>query len=424
MALLSRRSRLFVRRVHLIFSLSVGILLVIISVSGSILTFEHDINRWLHPTVEWDGEDMGYEAAREHARAENPGLQLSILWFPNKVRPYYDAGYLDENENFVQHRFHPANGRELPIPGPTFMMWINEFHTTLQLGKFGRWIVDHVTLLSLFIVISGVFLWWPGWKPKYWFKIRNRGRFLNYDLHRVIGLAATPILLLSIITGLAMAFPNAARTVVWGVTGQSVPEEMENRPSQRPSTVPAEDDSVKKAADQELLTDALERAPEDAYIFYIRYPTTPEDNRQVRVQVGHDPYPFGIIYRYYYDQYSGELLGTNDPSSKPAPDAFLEKWNDPLHFGTWGGIPTQILYLIMTLAPAFLGITGWILWRRRVGREKASQKRKKRLKKSRSKKRKQIKPSSNGTAKKTNGQNDSDTRQTERVLSDSENRKD
>jgi uncharacterized iron-regulated membrane protein len=37
----------------------------------------------------------------------------------------------------------------------------------------------------------------------------------------------------------------------------------------------------------------------------------------------------------------------------------------PFHFGTFGGLPTRILYVFVGLAPLILSITGFIMWRHR-----------------------------------------------------------
>lgn len=97
------------------------------------------------------------------------------------------------------------------------MQWMTTFHVNLHLGEFGLWVVQHVTLLALGLVISGVVLWWPGWKPRLWLKLRRRGVLLTYDLHRVLGLAATPVLLLCIVTGLAWAFPSGPLQLNFGL---------------------------------------------------------------------------------------------------------------------------------------------------------------------------------------------------------------
>jgi len=364
-----------------VLSLVAGLAFAVIAVSGAIIVFRFEVDRTLYPPMDWNGEAMAYAEAKELAQAAEPDKQLSLLWFPNRARPFYEAGYLDPQGEISTYRFHPTDGSELVVPEPSFMKWMTRFHTDLHLGEAGRWIVAHATLIGFVLLLSGIALWWPGWKPHLWFRIRWRKPVLNWDLHRVAGMTAMPVLLLCVVTGLAMAFPNAARTVVWGLTGKSVPAQEGTLPYERPSTPPQNGEPVVEVSDQALLADARSRAPKDAFVFYITYPSRPDENRQVRMQLGYDPWPLGEIYRYYYDRYDGRLLGAEDPRTAAAPDAFLGTWVDPLHYGTWGGVATQLFYLVATLVPGLLAVTGWILWRRRV---KRTRERKQRIYESRS----------------------------------------
>ncbi len=38
---------------------------------------------------------------------------------------------------------------------------------------------------------------------------------------------------------------------------------------------------------------------------------------------------------------------------------------NPLHYGTFSGLPTRILYIFVGLAPTFLFVTGFVMWRYR-----------------------------------------------------------
>ncbi|MFN6526321.1 PepSY-associated TM helix domain-containing protein [Nostoc sp. ChiSLP03a] len=37
----------------------------------------------------------------------------------------------------------------------------------------------------------------------------------------------------------------------------------------------------------------------------------------------------------------------------------------PLHYGTFGGLPTRILYIFVGLAPLILFITSFVMWKHR-----------------------------------------------------------
>lgn len=66
----------------------------------------------------------------------------------------------------------------------------------------------------------------------------------------------------------------------------------------------------------------------------------------------------------YLDQYSGEVLQVEDGRAQGLGDHVLDSFT-PLHFGTFGGLPTRILYVFVGLAPLILFITGFVMWRHR-----------------------------------------------------------
>ena len=45
-------------------------------------------------------------------------------------------------------------------------------------------------------------------------------------------------------------------------------------------------------------------------------------------------------------------------------DRILNSFN-PLHYGTFGGLPTRILYVFVGLVPLILFITGFVMWQYR-----------------------------------------------------------
>jgi len=60
-----------------------------------------------------------------------------------------------------------------------------------------------------------------------------------------------------------------------------------------------------------------------------------------------------------------KLACAADPRTLSGPDAIVEAWAQPLHFGTIGGWPMMALYVLATLAPGLLLVTGVMLWWRR-----------------------------------------------------------
>jgi len=89
------------------------------------------------------------------------------------------------------------------------MLRARALHRNLLMGKIGGQIVAAVTVLAIFMAMSGLVLWWPR-------KIvRVRGgvslsRF-NFDLHNTVGLLTSSLLLILAVTGAAIAYPRVGR---------------------------------------------------------------------------------------------------------------------------------------------------------------------------------------------------------------------
>lgn len=365
-------SRKWIRTTHLWLSLLVGVVVLCVALSGAALVFRNELKQ-IGVTYDWDGKtDIGWEAARELARAFRPDHELQILWFPNESRPYYEAAYKKGEEEFTAYtRFHPATGAPMEVTQGGLLDWIEGFHVSLHLGAFGTWLVEWCTVLFTVILLSGLYLWWPGWNPRLWFAVRKRGQLYLYDLHRVLGVLSLPALLIMSVTGLVWSFPETASKAVhlltfnWDAVKNPEPEAWQAK-----SKVPA-GDMPERVADSALIEKALKWAPTDAFVFYITYPVRSDETVQVRLQQGYNPMPYGKVYRVYFDQYSGEIVGTERPDGSMA-DSFLNHWNSVLHFGTFGGVFSMILWLVFCLLVPFFAVTGVMLWRRRVARSKAS----------------------------------------------------
>jgi uncharacterized iron-regulated membrane protein len=358
--------RRWLRRTHLVLGLAVGAVLVIVAVTGALLVFRAEIEAGAQPASAagtWDGvSDIGFAAARDRAVAQHPEARLQMLWFPNRARPYYEAAYAVGEKGFaVYARFHPATGEPLPFHRLGWLSWITTLHVNLHLGEFGAWLVAWSTLLFGVILASGLWLWWPGWKPHLWFAIRQ-GKLRLWDSHRVLGfISAIPLLLIAL-TGLVWAFPGQVKPLIHWATFSSAPAADAVPPARRKSTVPPM--QVTQATDEQLLAAARARVPADSFVFYLTYPQRPDDARQVRLQRGYTPWPYGEVHRLYFDRYSGALLGEVRPGDSLA-DRFITTWNSALHFGTWGGVPSMILWTAVTLAVPFFSVSGVLLWRRR-----------------------------------------------------------
>ncbi len=291
-------ARLWFRRLHLVLGLALGAVLAVVAGSGAALVFRDEIKA-LDPAARqlastWDGvADMGFAAARAHARSARPDHTLQVLWFPTEARPYYSAAYRspDGEEYAAPIDFHPATGTPVETVQSPVLDWITNLHVDLHLGAPGAFLVRWCTLLFSLVLLTGLYLWWPGLKPHLWPAIR-KGKLRLWDAHRVLGFAATVPLLLMIFSGVVMAFP-AARQAVFLATFTPPPESTGVDPYALLSTPPADLAAPLAAAadDEALLATARELSPPDAFVFLSPSPSRPTRRARCACNSGIRPSP-------------------------------------------------------------------------------------------------------------------------------------
>jgi uncharacterized iron-regulated membrane protein len=105
------------------------------------------------------------------------------------------------------------------------------------------------------------------------------------------------------------------------------------------------------------ITDVLEKAtavlPESERI-YLGFPNSPEGVISVWSNDGSTTA--------YFDRFSGEMLKVEGLPSQQSRAERLFNWFASVHFGTFAGVYSRIFYLFVGLAPAFLLITGFVMW--------------------------------------------------------------
>lgn len=95
----------------------------------------------------------------------------------------------------------------------TWFYIASKIHGTLLIGDFGDRLIEIAAGLGIFMVISGVYLWWPRGDTSLWQALRPRLRLKRRgwwkDLHAVIGIYTAAVLFLFLLSGLAW-------TGIWG----------------------------------------------------------------------------------------------------------------------------------------------------------------------------------------------------------------
>jgi uncharacterized iron-regulated membrane protein len=184
----------------------------------------------------------------------------------------------------------------------------------------------------LFILsITGIVLW-PGWhKLASSFKIKWHGHIkrVNFDVHKAAGIVTTIFLALTGLTGFVWNFYPQVEPLLYAVTFTPKPTEPVSK------AVPGR--SILS------LTEILQRvdaAIPAAKLTYLNLHASPKDVFQINKQFPGELDPYRS--RIYLDRYTGEVLQLRDSRSLLLGDQVIDSFT-PLHFCTFGGLPTRTL---------------------------------------------------------------------------------
>jgi uncharacterized iron-regulated membrane protein len=230
--------------------------------------------------------------------------------------------------------------------------WIYDLHVRLLSGTTGETVNGIAALLLVILAATGLVVWWPGarlWRSCFHFEWRARWRRQNYDLHRLTGFFASLLLMFVAVTGAYFAFPKTYEALVAWIAHEPavLPAPRTAIGAARPLSL----DSVYATAIQAIPVGetTLFTFPQQKNAPYSLRRMLPEDWRRTGDNL------------VYIDQYTGQVIRINYHRELSWPIR-LTRDIYPLHFGTFGGDFTRILWIILGVAPATLYVTGLLMW--------------------------------------------------------------
>jgi uncharacterized iron-regulated membrane protein len=350
---------------HRYLGLVVGIILIIVGLTGSLLVFQEEIDHFLvnvqFGQVIPQGEALSVESIVQVVQKayDNSGLKLSSIELPLDSEAPIPVRLNSLDDKRIEVFINPYTGaimgqrdRDKSIISILFQL-----HYQLLAGQTGQVIVGIAALFLLILSITGIILW-PGWRRLIaGFKIKWKAHIkrTNYDIHKVVGIIAAVFLAMIAFTGFCWNFYEQTEPIVYAATLTPKPVEPKSQPAPGKSIILGE---VLKVADKTL---------PGAATTYINFPGTPEDVLTIYKKFPQDTQRYRN--RVSIDQFSGKVLQVRDARSLKLGDAVLDAFV-PIHYGTFGGLATRVLYVFVGLAPLILFITGFIMWRYRRKQKK------------------------------------------------------
>ncbi len=340
---------------HLWLGLIVGTVFALVALSGTVLTFQREILLAQHP--EWSRQplpDTGTQArafARLLAEWQPRGLRSADI--PSRRLPVWQAYFPDGERRY----FDPASGELLLIRNADNdpVLWLRELHTHLLYGETGEDLLGACGLIAVFLLLSGLYLWWPRKgalaASLRWHAGPPTRRWLSW--HRSTGALLLPLLLLATVTGVAIVYHDAVRPALrWSF--DDGPEPVPPLPLPRQPGTDIDWAAVLQAAQAAVQGGELRRiSPPDEQdaLVSIRYRAPGEWHPNGRSVVWLDPYAARAV---QVHAATAQGLG-----------ARIDEAMYPLHGGFIGGWPWQWAVAASGLLPPFFLITGFLFWRAR-----------------------------------------------------------
>ncbi|WNR45464.1 PepSY-associated TM helix domain-containing protein [Paenibacillus roseipurpureus] len=363
--------RKIVLTIHLTLGLILGLFVVATCTSGSLLLIESDVERWLHPLDHkvTPGE-TNLASIKLHTESAYPDYKIDSVEYPAKDKMYHVRLSKVTGKGTKTVFADPGTGE---VFGQVQEARVEPFATIYQLhryflllpviGKTGAaTVVGLIGVGLLLILITGVYLWWPGirsWATGFKF-VRNRGKLMqNMSLHKLVGMISVPVLLFATLTGVINAFEKQIPGWVGFKAKEEIPAAALQSKSKEGLTLPME----------RVIEIVKEKYP-SSKIIKITLPTKAGQSYLVGVNEGIAASP-GSNSTIYVDSYSGNVLYKTDPALAIN---LYNSWRKGLHFATWGGVATKLIAFVFGMMPLVLMITGLTIWRIKAKARKRSRK--------------------------------------------------
>lgn len=345
---------------HRYLGLLAGIVIAIVGLTGSLLVFHEELESLLVRqrlgaiTPKPEAIEIEQIFTTVQTEATKLGLRIGAIVPPQHVDAPYQARLWDQSDRLTQLFLDPYTGKLMgSIQEQTSILGTAlRLHYQLMAGDLGTQVVGVAAFLLLLLSLTGIVLW-PGWrKLSVGFKIKWNAhpKRMTFDLHKVAGIIAAVFLAFTAFTGFCWNFYDIAEPAIYAMTFTAKQPEPESTPLSGKSSLNL--DKIAAAAEVALPGGKtswinLPNAPTNPFILYKKFPGTGKFDNAV-----------------YLDQFTSAVLRVNKAENLLLGDRILNAFT-PLHYGTFGGLTTRILYIFVGFAPTLLLITGFVMWRYR-----------------------------------------------------------
>ncbi len=350
---------------HLIAGSVAGVVILIMSVTGVLLAFERQVVAKAENVqiVAAPGSNrLSMEALFAKAREANDQMMPSMV----TLRADSAAPVIFNFSREKSLLLNPYTGERLGT-GATktraFFSFVTDLHRWLAVSTehraFGKAITGACNLVFFFLVVSGLYLWWPRQWTRSIIRTITRlnfslnGKARDWNWHNVIGIWSAIPLLIIVPTGVIMSY-GWATNLLYRVTGNEAPKRTEGREGGRTrSNMEAGELNLKHF--NAMWQIATEKVVEWKTIT-LRLPTSSKEPMAFTIDCGNGARP-DLRSQLSFNSETGEPVSYETYSSYNA-GRKLRFWTRWMHTGEAAGMIGQIIAALASLGAAILVWTG------------------------------------------------------------------
>lgn len=359
---------------HLTAGVFAGIVVLIMSVTGVLLTYERQIAAWAN-TRNYQVTQTSESSPRlsvatliAKAREAKPAATAATFTLRRESRAPVEVGFGRDGTVFVNPYSGEVFGDGSRATNEFFDV-VTDWHRWLGASgqgarhDVGRTITGACNLAFLFIVASGFYLWfprrqtWGQFKNVLWFRGGLASKARDFNWHNVIGFWSAIPLFIVVLSGVVISYTWAGN-LVYRVVGETPPTPAAARPG-------APNAQISQSAPDALdaLFERAMRHTNDWRSISLRLPNAPDAPAVFTLDAGDGGQPHKRA-ALTLDRASGEVV-KYEPFSNNTRGRQLRSILRFAHTGEAAGFIGQTIAGIVSLGGAFLVWTGLSLtWRR------------------------------------------------------------
>ncbi|PUE66099.1 PepSY-associated TM helix domain-containing protein [Arcobacter caeni] len=361
-------------KIHMILGLTAGFVLLVVGVTGAILSFEKEITKFInkdsYEVFVPNEAKLSTKELLEKLQEKLPEAKINSLSFSSDVNSSVIINVAGKGEGKEAKRgksyyINPYTAEILPeIKGKAFFSLILDLHRRLMLGEVGKQVVAISTISLIILSLSGLYIYWGRVRRAFFrsltFSFNHHGRAFLSTMHSSIGMWVLPFYLLASLTGLYWSYEWYNATL-YKIAGVEKPQRNMPLQMQKGSTEPNFDD-YQKAVElfnvliQKEYSDANIRFPQKGSVYSFSYLDVDSAHYRARNTLE-------------LDINSNQIVKHERYEDKPLNEQLMKSIL-PLHTGEYFGIIGQIGMFLASFFMLLFTVTGVMLYLKRHKKRK------------------------------------------------------